>query len=221
MYLHDSFCKRLARVNDADWQQVLDRYRFWCFDGRRVDDEHEDIAFHILMHEGELAEALMPSHAAFGFDAVPIPTAVFEDSLVSRRVQQWADMHAANYGAGVTIKMGLYVIRAGGTLGFHIDGPVFLKGQRADLSSTDLQRSLVEVQASHRTVLPLRFNAEDRFMICNFRAPLVRGELFEFSNVVPHAYFNRGKEHAVLLVTTYLDEALLPMQYTYSDAVAV
>lgn len=221
MYLHDSLHKPLARVNDADWQLVLDRHPFWRSAGRRVDDEHEDIAFHILMHEGELAEALMPSHAAFEFDAVPIPINVFEDSVVSRRVQQWAEMHAERYGAGVTVKMGLYVVRAGGTLGYHVDGPVFLKGQRADLSRTELQRALVEVQASHRTILPLRFNADDRFMICNYRVPLVRGELFEFSNVVPHAFFNRGKAHAVLLVTTYLDEALLPMQYTYSDAVAV
>ena len=36
--------------------------------------------------------------------------------------------------------------------------------------------------------------------------------------MLPHAYFNRGSEHAVLLVTTYLDESLLPQEYTYAPA---
>jgi hypothetical protein len=47
-------------------------------------------------------------------------------------------------------------------------------------------------------------------MICSYRAPVVRGELFEFSNVLPHACFNRGTQHAVLLVTTYLEKARRP-----------
>jgi hypothetical protein len=111
--------------------------------------------------------------------------------------------------------MGLYVIRAGGTLGFHVDGPIFLRGARADLSQEPIQRGLIEMHASHRTILPLRFNPSDDFWLCGYRAPLKRGELFEFSNVLPHAYFNRGSEHAVLLVTTYLQENLLPVEMTY------
>lgn len=215
MYLQ-RFHQTLARVDDEPWQRLLHRHPFWQSPGSRIDAEHQDIAFHILMHDGELADRLAPTDATFEFDAVPIPPGAFQDEELAGQALLWADMHAGNYGPGLTTKMGLYVIRAGGTLGFHIDGPVFLKGMRADLSSEHLQRGLIEMQASHRTILPLRFNAQDSFMICNHRAALSRGELFEFNNVLPHAYFNRGEEHAVLLVTTYLEEALLPEEFAYA-----
>lgn len=215
MYLQSRFYLPLARVNDQPWQRLLERHAFWQAPGANLDDEHRDLAFYILMHEGALASELDPDKAGFEFDAVPIPSPIFRDSELSAQVEGWAAMHAGNYGAGLTTKMGLYVIRAGGTLGFHTDGPVFLKGTRADLSQEHLQRGMIEVQASHRTILPLRFNSDDSFMICNYRSPLARGELFEFSNVLPHAYFNRGTQHAVLLVTTYLEEALLPEEFTY------
>jgi len=218
MYLRNRFYQPLALVDDQAWQRLLERHRSWQSAGSRIDAEHEDIAFHILMHDGELAEGLAASKAGFEFDAVPIPPLAFQDQDLRDQVGRWSDMHVVNYGAGLTVKMGLYVIRAGGTLGFHVDGPVFLKGARADLSAEHLQRGLVEVHASHRTILPLRFNAQDSFMICSYRAPLARGELFEFSNVLPHAYFNRGTQHAVLLVTTYLEEALLPEEFTYAAA---
>ena len=218
MYLRNRFYQPLAKVDEAPWQQLLDRHAFWQAPGTRLDAEHQDIAFHILLHEGALAEEMQPADDGFEFDAVPIPRSAFADPALRELAARWADMHAGNYGAGLTTKMGLYVIRAGGTLGFHVDGPVFLKGMRADLSQQQLQRGLVEVHASHRTILPLRFNADDRFMVCGYRAPLARGELFEFSNVLPHAYFNRGSEHAVLLVTTYLEEALLPEEFTYVAA---
>lgn len=217
MYI-SRFYEALAQVDDTAWQGVLQRHPFWQAEGSRIDEEHQDIAFHILMHEGELGDHLQAGDAAFEFDAVAVPPQVFRDEALTTLVRQWSQMHATNYGAGLTIKMGLYVIRAGGTLGFHIDGPVFLKGMRVDLSSEPLQRGLIELQASHRTILPLRFNADDSFMVCGFRAPLQRGELFEFNNVLPHAYFNRGPEHAVLLVTTYLEEALLPAEYDYRAA---
>jgi hypothetical protein len=217
MYL-PRFYQALAQVDDAPWQSLLRRHAFWQAEGARVDEEHQDIAFHILMHEGDLGDHLQPGDSAFEFDAVPVPPTAFADQALVAQVHDWSAMHAANYGAGLTIKMGLYVIRAGGTLDFHVDGPVFLKGMRADLSAGHLQRGLIEVQASHRTILPLRFNAADSFMVCGHRAPMHRGELFEFNNVLPHAYFNRGDGHAVLLVTTYLEEALLPAEFDYRAA---
>ena len=220
MYLPDRLYRPLASVDDTRWQQLLERHPFWRAPGCRLDAEHQDIAFHILMKEGELALDLTASDSAFEFDAVPILDRVLRDDVLADQVRTWAAMHASNYGTGLTTKMGLYVIRSGGTLGYHVDGPVFLKGMRVDLSQEPLQRGLLEVQASHRTILPLRFNPEDSFMICGYRAPLARGELFEFNNVLPHAYFNRGKEHAVLLVTTYLDESLLPQEYAYAAAPA-
>jgi hypothetical protein len=220
MYLHKRLYLPLAEIDDGPWQALLRRHAFWSRQGVRLDAEHHDIAFHILMTEGELADRLKPGTTETEFDAVPIPSGAFADPALARQAREWAAMHAVNYGAGTVTKMGLYVIRAGGTLGFHVDGPVFLKGARADLSAEHLQRGLMEVQASHRTVLPLRFNHDDSFMICGYRAPLARGELFEFGNVLPHAYFNRGPEHAVLLVTTYLEEDLLPQEYSYGGTAA-
>lgn len=210
----------LAAVDEQPWQDLLDRHDFWRAPGVRLDAEHDDIAFHILMHDGALADALTKQDAAFEFDAVPVPHAALRDSALVTLIRQWAAMHAGNYGPGLTTKMGLYVVRSGGTLGFHIDGPVFLKGARANLSDEPIQRGIVELHASHRTILPLRFNANDEFRICQFRAPLRRGELFEFNNVLPHAYFNRGREHAVLLVTTYLEEARLPQEFSYREPVS-
>lgn len=216
MYLRQRFAEVLADMDDAAWQGVLGRHEFWQAAGACLDAEHQDIAFHILMHEGDLARALDPMSAAFEFDAVPLPPDAFDDADLVKITHQWADMHARNYGSGITTKMGLYVIRAGGTLGFHIDGPVFLKGARADLSDEQLQRALIEVNASHRTVLPLCFNEEDAFMVCGHKVAMKRGQLFEFSNVLPHAYFNRGPAHAVLLVTTYLEEQWLPQELSYA-----
>lgn len=220
MYLSDRLYAPLASVDDGAWQALLDRHEFWRRPGIRLDADHVDIAFHILWHEGELADRGDLPDGGLEFDAVQIPQEVFRDEDLQRLVCHWADMHAANYGSGLTTKMGLYVIRAGGTLGFHVDGPVFLNGARADLGAEHIQRGLIECQASHRTVLPLRFNDDDRFMLCNYPAPLKRGELFEFNNVLPHAYFNRGTEHAVLLVTTYLQEDLIPAEVTYRPSPA-
>jgi hypothetical protein len=216
MYLRQRFSDVLANLDDAGWQAVLERHAFWKAPGVCLDAEHEDIAFHILMHEGELALDMEAGAKAFEFDAMQVPRSAFDDVELRTLTEEWAAMHATNYGSGLTTKMGLYVIRSGGVLGFHVDGPVFLKGMRADLSAEHLQRGLIEVNASHRTVLPLRFNAADDFMVCAHRIPMSRGQLFEFSNVLPHAYLNRGPEHAVLLVTTYLEEGLLPDEYAYA-----
>jgi hypothetical protein len=107
--------------------------------------------------------------------------------------------------------MGIYVVHPGGTLGYHIDGPVVLDGETADFSSERVQNLVIATHASHRTVLPLHFNDDDGFMVCGYRVPMRRGQLFEFSNALPHAYFNRGSGHAALLVTTYLVEELVPV----------
>jgi len=221
MYLHNRLYQPLAQIDDTAWQALLERHSFWEDFGVMLDADHQDIAFHILMHEGELAHSKTMADANFEFDAVAISSEVFKDPILCEQIDRWSAMHAANYGTGVTTKMGLYVIRAGGTLGFHVDGPVFLRGARVDLSLEPIQRGLMEAQASHRTILPLRFNPEDDFMLCGYRAPLKRGELFEFSNVLPHAYFNKGTEHTVLLVTTYLQEDLLPAEATYAGAAAI
>jgi hypothetical protein len=212
MFLKGSFSHPLARVEDAAWQAVLDRHDFWTRRPFTRDAEHVDIAFHILVSGGKLASkrngvALRSSHE---FDAVQVPEKVFADPAIAKLATRWSKMHEQNCGDGHTLKMGIYVIHAKGTLGYHVDGPVFLKGQRADLSDVGIQRGIVSLHASRRTVLPLRFNRQDRFMVCQQRLPLAHGSLFEFSNVLPHAYFNRGPRDAALLVTTYTVHDMLP-----------
>jgi hypothetical protein len=215
MFIPGRLHNPLASLDDKEWQSILGAHPFWRNTGFSIDDEHKDLAFHILMHEGELADGRHGENVDFGFNAVPLAKTEFLDPNLRAQTWSWQEMHARNFGSGVLTKMGLYVIRAGGTLGFHVDGPVILKGMKTDLSQPKMQRAVLEMQASHRTIMPLRFNPDDQFMICDFRVPLQRGELFEFSNVVPHAYFNRGTEHAVMLVTTYLSEACLPKEVGY------
>ena len=214
MFLPGRLHQVLGQVDDEAWQELLARHDFWQRPGLRLDTEHDDIAFHILLQEGQLARAVTwNSRSSHQFDAVAIPDVDLAEPGLEPLVARWAGLHARNFGPGLTVKMGLYVIRAHGTLGFHVDGPVFLRGERVDLSTEPVQRGLLEAQASRRTVLPLRFNNTDRFMVCQWPLSLRAGELFEFSNVLPHAYFNHGPEHAVLLVTTYLVESLLPDQF--------
>jgi hypothetical protein len=212
MFLKGSFFHPLAGVDDAPWQGVLDRHDFWTRRPFTRDAEHVDIAFHILVSGGKIASkkngvALRSSHE---FDAVQVPEKVFADPAIAKLAAQWSKMHEGNCGDGHTLKMGIYVIHAQGTLGYHVDGPVFLKGERADLSHAGIQRGIISLHASRRTVLPLRFNRQDRFMVCQQRLPLARGSLFEFSNVLPHAYFNRGPQDAALLVTTYMVHDMVP-----------
>lgn len=220
MFLHKRMHRSLATVNDSSWQARLDEHPFWQQPGVRLDEDHQDVAFHVLMSEGSLAKRQgdQDKKSPFEFDAVQVPDEAFESAPLVQQIIEWSNMHANNFGAGQTVKMGWYVIRAGGTLGFHVDGPVFLRGMRVDLAEEAVQRGLIEVNASRRTVLPLRFNESDEFMVCSCKLPLKRGELFEFSNVLPHAYFNKGSQHAVLLVTTYLVEDLLPEEYVYAAA---
>lgn len=218
MYLQGKLFDTLGQLDDSQWQSLLARHAFWRAEGSRLDAEHDDIAFHILLSEGEIADnsTARPLIAAAEFDAVAVDPSVLSEPNLRDLVLQWSNMHSENYGAGITTKMGLYVIRSGGILGYHIDGPVFLKGQRVDLSVPSTQRGIVELHASHRTILPLRFNQEDQFSICGFNVPMKRQNLFEFSNVLPHAYTNLGSEHAVLLVTTYLAESALPSELSYA-----
>jgi hypothetical protein len=199
-------------VDDSGWQQLLERHDFWRRGATTLDEDHASVAFHILYSAGKLASRANGAELAskHEFDAVRVPEEVFADADLAWRAEDWAAMHGQNCGAGYTGKMGIYVIKAGGTLGYHVDGPVFLKGERVDLSGEEVQEGLVALHASRRTILPLRFNAEDEFLVCRRRVPLARGRLFEFSNVLPHAYFNRGPEDAALLVTTYVVDDLIP-----------
>jgi len=113
--------------------------------------------------------------------------------------------------------MGLYVIHVGGTLRLHVDGLVFLRGERVDLSS-EWGPARPVGGAGHRTILPLLQRGRYPSCAAAYKAPLRRGKLFESNNILPHAYFNRGPAHAVLLITTYLQEDLLPAEMTYNRA---
>ena len=126
MYLANRLYAALADVDDRPWQELLGRHTFWSQAGVHLDADHQGIAFHILMHEGELARSLKKSADDFEFDVVPIPGEAFDDPHLCQRTVEWSTMHAGNFGAGVTTKMGLYVIHAGGTLGYGWGGPLSL-----------------------------------------------------------------------------------------------
>lgn len=206
------YCQR-AEVDDGPWQSLLNRFGFWkSSPPESVDDEHVGAAFHILMQWGRLAAKARGNAAQsrYKFDSVQVPDKALQRQEVRRAIRRWATLHEQNLGKGLTLKMGIYVFHAGGRVGYHVDGPIFLKGVRADLSDPRIQRGMEQLHASTRTVLPLRFNPADDFLVCGHRVPLERGKLFEFSNVLPHAFFNRGRSLSALLVTTYLIGALVP-----------
>jgi len=212
MFLPANFYNELGAVDDTAWQGILDRHGFWRNGEVTRDDEHRKVAFHILMMDDQLASrrAGVTVRPKEEFDAVQIPDGVFDDEGVCNLTNAWAGMHEENCGAGYTMRVGVYVIHPGGLVGYHVDGPVFLKGSRADLSDPGVQEEIIRAHASRRTVLPLRFNDTDEFLVCGRQIPLMRGKLIEFNNVLPHAFQNRGPKHSVLLVTTYLVSELLP-----------
>ena len=213
MFLPGLYYAQRAEVDDSVWQGILDRHGFWKRPApESVDDEHVGAAFHILAQSGKVARkaAGAPVSGKYKFDAVQIPDKVLRHPAVRRTIDRWVALHEQNIGDGLALKLGIYVFHPGGHVGYHVDGPIFLKGMRANLSDPEIQKGIELLHASTRTVLPLRFNAQDEFLVCGNRVPLARGRLFEFSNVLPHAFYNRGSEPAALLVMTYLIGALVP-----------
>jgi hypothetical protein len=217
MFLPGFFYRALAQVDDSAWQAALGRHDFWLKRGFTHGEDVVDAAFHILMRNGDLSPGAEEEDGAEDFNAVPVSGKVFEDDAFAGLLRGWAAMHDENCGPGFTRKMGLHVVRPGGSVGYHVDGPVLLEGVRTDLSRRDLQQLIIATHASRRTLLALRMNDEDEFLVCGHRVPMRRGELMEFSNVLPHAYYNRGPEPTALLVTTYLVDELVP-QLADADA---
>ncbi len=210
MFLPGVFYDELATVDDGVWQGILDRHDFWRGPTVTSDARYVSAAFHVLVMNDLLASRHegVVIHTEEELNAVQVPDAVFDDPIVRDAVASWANMHEHNCGAGYTIRSGICTIRAGENFGYRIDG----SGSDADLSDPLLQESIIRVHASRCTVLPLRFSDSDEFLICGRRIPLRRGKFFELSNVLPHAFVNRGADDAALLMTTYLVTEAVPQQ---------
>lgn len=55
MFLPGRLYRPLAQLDDRAWQTLLEAHEFWRAPGYSPDEEHQDIAFHILLSDGELA----------------------------------------------------------------------------------------------------------------------------------------------------------------------
>jgi hypothetical protein len=198
--------KPLDYLDETKWQEVLDKHSFWREAEAYLSEGelHQKLAYFVMVANGETAwkDTLKPS--PHPFDQVAMPTNVLADPQIQSLMSQWLGLHEAVYGEGQPLKMGFYCVAPGGSCGYHVDGSVLDLGERVDLSTEEAQMNVIAPQLAHRTVLPLRVNANDEFLIAGQKVRMTPGLLFEFSNTYPHALFNKGDEYTVLLVTTWL-----------------
>lgn len=199
----------LDYLDESLWQSVLERYHFWRDKNAYLDDGdlHKGLAYFVMIAQGQLALAENITPSPHPFDQVLLPRDVIESQQVQSLLNQWLGLHTAMYGPGQPTKCGFYCIAPGGYTGYHADGSVLHVGQRVDLSDPAEQQAMMQPHFSHRTVLPLRINPYDQFMIAGNPIRMTPGLLFEFNNLLPHAIYNTGDEFTVLLVTTWQSNA--------------
>lgn len=199
----------LDYLDETLWQSLLDRYQFWRDASAYSDDGdlHKGLAYFVMIAQGQFAwpETMTPS--PHPFDQVAIPRDVLDSNLLQSLLSQWTSAHESLYGPGRPIKCGFYCVAPGGHCGYHADGSVLDLGQRIDLSNPKEWDGIMQPQYTHRTVMPLRINKYDQFMIAGQPVRMTPGLVFEFSNTMPHAIFNRGDDYTVLLITTWAANA--------------
>lgn len=199
----------LDYLSETPWLETLTGFTFHLTHesyATEYDTEHLGLAFFLLMRNGLLATRFQ---AQDSFDALPIPGAYFQQERLHRLMRAWIEFHERYYGSGTVLKMGLYCFAPGGRCGYHVDGPVKLEGLSLPLTDPHTQNQVIQAHTSHRTIFPLQLNAEDEFWIGQHRIRTTPGLLFEFDNMLPHAFYNKGSQHTILLVTTYRAEAEL------------
>lgn len=192
-------------LDESPWQALLEKYPFWRDKNSYLSDGsiHQDLAYFVMVAGGQLAhpDTLIPS--PHPFDQVTIPKEAFESIELQSLLSQWLGAHEAQFGPGQPLKCGFYCVAPGGFCNYHVDGSVLNLGERIDLSNPKEWDAIAMTQVSHRTVMPLRLNRGDRFLITGNTIRMTPGLLFEFSNTLPHAIFNQGDDFTVLLVTTW------------------
>lgn len=201
---------RLARhldfLDEGPWLKVLREHDFWRDSPAyqaRYDDAHKALAFFTLASNGSFGQDAEYGAGSPDFDHAHVPDTFLSDTRLQSMVRDWADAHSRLYGPGHVAKMGLYTFAPGGQAGYHVDGVVRLEGDSYDLSTQSEWDAAVHIQSSHRTVMPLMLGQGAEFLIVGKSIRITPGLWFEFSNTLPHAFFNRSDQHSMLLVTTY------------------
>lgn len=205
-------------LDEAPWQSVLDENDFWRKPEAYLGDGsiHEGLAYFVMVANGQIAfpGAVPPSRHPF--DQVEMPPEVLASVKVQSLMNQWFGAHQAHFGPGQALKCGFYCVAPGGYCGYHVDGSVLDVGERMDLNNPKEWDVIMTAQCSHRTVMPLRLNPKDDFRVCGMQVRMTPGLLFEFSNTMPHALFNKGDDYTVLLVTTWMAQSDM-MQHSLVD----
>jgi len=205
MNLHGRYVQLLDYVDESPWRELIAGHGFWretaSFERAQVDHAYFTLMkYNVMIHESSDANPL----SKFGA-AVPRE---FSDLAQTRHLcMQWAQVHTTLFGPGHLAKLGLFVFPPGSASHYHVDGNVFRAGQVVDLADPKEWDIIAFNQAARRTILPLQVNAEDEFLIMGRKIRITPGLFFEFSNGLPHAFFNRGNEHTVLLVSSYIADA--------------
>jgi hypothetical protein len=194
---------------EGPWQDVLEQHQFWRDPKAYLSDGsiHAGLAYFVMVVNGQIAFPGSVAPSKHPFDQVEIPPEVLASPQVQSLLSQWSGAHAAHFGQGSVLKCGFYCVAPGGSCGYHVDGSVLDVGTRVDLNDFNEWNTIATVQCSHRTVMPLRMNVGDEFLIAGMNVRMTPGLLFEFSNTLPHAFFNKGPEYTVLLVTTWAAQA--------------
>jgi hypothetical protein len=204
MNLPGRYFQLIDYLDESKWLGLLEEYSFWKsaapFEQAKSNNLYFTLMkYNTMIHNCKDADPL----SAFG---ARVPRKFSAHPEVTRLCNLWSGYHTTLYGTGHVAKSGLFVFQPGGAAPYHVDGNVFRAGQAVDLEQEVEWRMIAFHQASRRTILPLLLNQEDEFLIMGSRVRMTPGLFFEFSNGLPHAFFNRGREHTVLLVTSYLAE---------------
>jgi hypothetical protein len=204
------FIGRLAKlidyIDESEWIAALNKHQFWVDSPEYADEydaNHKALAFFLLMNAGRIGHAAAYNDNGPKFDHTACPSEFLADPAVLSLVAECAKRHAVVYGPGFIAKMGLYTFAPGGQAGYHVDGIVRLAGDHYDVSTQREWDAAVHIQSSHRTVMPLMLGDGAEFLIVGKSIRITPGLWFEFSNTLPHAFFNRSDQHSMLLVTTY------------------
>lgn len=198
--------RHLDFLDESRWLEVLHEHDFWRDSPvyqEQYDDAHKALAFFTLAGNGRLGLSAGHGEDSPDFDHASVPKAVLEDERLQVLVSGWAQAHSRQYGPGFVAKMGLYAFAPGGHAGYHVDGIVRLAGDPYDLSTQREWDAATHIQSSHRTVMPLLLGEGAEFLIVGRAVRMTPGLWFEFSNTLPHAFFNHSDRHSILLVTTY------------------
>jgi hypothetical protein len=190
----------------SGWRELLETHDFWVNDPAyqtKFDLLHQGVIFYGLVANNQIG--LIPEYAkkSPAFDFYPTPPELFNDLRTTPLLSEIATVHQHLFGDGEISKIGLYAFAPGGLVGYHVDGVVRLQGDTLDLSSEHEWTAALHIQSTHRTILPIKLGASSKFKLLGDTVDLREGELLEFSNTLPHAFFNSETEHTVLLVTTY------------------